>query len=355
MIYTSQPVITEEMKQAVSKVFDDDEMLVGGKQVDLFEKEFADYIGTRYAVALSSGTDAITISLRCLNITKEVITTPLSFVATPEGIVLAGATPRFADIDNVTSNIDPENIRKKITKKTQAIMPVHLYGLPCDMKQIMEIADDNNLIVIEDSAQAHGAEFDGKKVGSIGKCGCWSFYATKNMTTGGNGGMITTNNKGVYDTARLLREHGGANNSTMIGYNARMNTINAAIGRVQLSNLDKWNRYRNTIADIYSEKLKELDFRFPLDDSGRVYHLFVVRFKQRDLLQKALREKGVYCGVHYPKPLHKLPPFSKYVDGKFPVAERHCKENISLPCSPILSRDNIEYVCDGIKEVRGVV
>lgn len=351
MIYTSQPDMDKKEQQAILEVIKNNDMLVGGRQVEQFEKEYAKYIGTQYAIAVNSGTAALTIAIRTLDIKEEIITTPVSFVATPESILLAGAKPSFIDIDRNTWNINPYDFEDSITDDTKAIIPVHLYGLPCDMDRIKKIAYENDLYVIEDACQAHGATYKNKKVGSIGDIGCWSFYATKNMTTGGNGGMITTDNKEIYEQAKLLREHGGANQATMIGYNARMNTINAAIGRIQLKKLDFFNMCRNTIAKFYYNNLTDLDIGFPIDQYGRVMHLFVIEIKNRNKIKQQLAKHGIICGVHYPKPLHMLDPYMGMEIMDLPNAEKHCMLNLSLPCHSKMTMKDAEKVVKCLKEV----
>ena len=350
MIPTSKPVIDKEMEGEMIRVLRE-EFFVGGENVKRFEEEFAEYVGTDYAVAVSSGTDALVIALRCLGIKGRVITTPMTFVATVESIVLAGAKPKFADIDDDTWNIDPFEIEKQIDKDVKAILPVHLYGLPCDMKKIMEVAEDNNLYVVEDCAQAHGATYNGKKVGSIGDIGCFSFYSTKNMTVAGNGGMITTNDKKIAEKAKLLREHGGGNFAEYVGYNARMNTVNASIGRIQLKRLNDWNKKRKKIAELYRKYLKRIDdkIKLPVFDRNHVYHLFVIESELRDKLREYLREKGIFCGIHYPIPIHKLRPYIKYATDCYFFSSYHAKTCLSLPMYPTLTEDEVKMVCDNIK------
>ena len=350
VIATSIPTIDEEMEQEVIRVLRE-EFLVGGKSVDLFEEEFADYIGTDYAVAVSSGTDALVIALRCLGIKKKVITSPMTFVATTESIVLAGAEPKFADIDENSWNINPDEIIKQLDSDVEAIMPVHLYGLPCNMKQIMEIAEDNKLTIIEDCAQSHGGIYDQKKVGSYGEINCFSFYTTKNMTAGGNGGIITTDNKSLAEKAKLLREHGGSNNSEYIGYNARLNTINAAFARVQLKRLEKWNNRRREIAQRYLKKLQDIEqIKLPIFSNGHTFHLFVIQSKKRDELRQDLREEEIFCGIHYPTPLHFLKPYKKFATSNYPNAEYHAETALSLPMYPTLTDTDVDKVCSILKK-----
>lgn len=353
VIASSIPTVDKEMEQEVVRALRE-EFLVGGESVDKFEEEFAEYIGTDYAVALSSGTDALVIALRCLGIKKKVITPSMTFVATPESIVLAGAEPKFADIDENTWNIRPDEIQKQIDKEVEAIMPVHLYGLPCNMKEILEIAEENDLHIVEDCAQSHGGIFDGKKVGTFGEINCFSFYTTKNMTSGGNGGMITTNNKSLVEKAKLLREHGGGNNSEYVGYNARLNTINAAFGRVQLKRLDEWNKRRQEIANHYFEELQDIEeIKLPVQSKGHTYHLFGIQAQRRDELKEHLRSEKIFCGIHYPKPVHVLAPYKKYALDNYPQSEHHAKTTLSLPMYPTLKDDELGLVCSIIKKFYG--
>ncbi|RLF61298.1 MAG: hypothetical protein DRN25_00635 [Thermoplasmata archaeon] len=347
------PVIDDEMEKEVIRALRE-EFFVGGESVKKFEEEFAEYIGVDYAVAVSSGTDALVIALRCLGVKGKVIVPPMTFVATVESVVLAGARPKFADIDANTWNISPEEIEKAIDDDVEAIMPVHLYGLPCDMKEILDIAEDNRLYVIEDCAQAHGAIYGNKKVGSIGEVGCFSFYSTKNMTVGGNGGMITTNDKKIAEMAKLLREHGGSNFAKYVGYNARMNTMNAAFGRVQLKRLDKWNKRRKELAKIYHELLGGIDkIKLPIIDERHVYHLFVIEAEDRDGLREYLKSKEIFCGIHYPVAIHELRPYREYAEKNYPNSEYHAKTCLSLPMYPTLSDEELKMVCDEIRKFYG--
>ena len=353
VIPTSMPIIDVEMEEEVIRALRE-EFFVGGESVEKFEDEFADYIGVDYAVAVGSGTDALVIALRLLGIKKKVITTPMTFVATAESIVLAGATPKFADICADTWNISSDEIEKQIDNDVEAIMPVHLYGLPCDMGAIMDIAADKNLHVIEDSAQAHGAEYINKKVGTFGDIGCFSFYSTKNMTVAGDGGMITTNSNKEAEMAKLLRDHGGRNYCQYVGYNARLNTINAAFGRVQLKRLDDWNKSRREIAERYYEKLSVIEeIKLPVWEKGHVYHLFVIEAKGRDELREYMGSNGIKCGIHYPVPIHQLAPYREYTDQEYANSEYHANTALSLPMYPSLSGIEIDLVCSKIKGFYG--
>jgi len=353
VIPTSLPVVDEEMEKEVLRALRE-EFFVGGKSVEKFEEEFAEYIGVEHAIAVSSGTDALVIALRALGIKGKVVTTPMTFVATVESIVLAGAKPKFADIDADTWNIDVNEIEKVIDRETEAIMPVHLYGLPANMNAIKDIAEDKKLKIIEDCAQAQGAIYRGKKVGSIGHVGCYSFYSTKNMTVAGNGGMIVTSDSRIAKMAKLLREHGGANFAEYIGYNARMNTINAAFGRVQLKRLDKWNKRRRELSKLYRKYLEDIEeIKLPVMDRNHVYHLFVIEAKKRDRLREHLKDKEIFCGIHYPVAIHKLKPYKRYTRKNYPNAERHAKTALSLPMYPLLKDNEVKMVSDEIKKFYG--
>jgi perosamine synthetase len=353
VIASTLPTLDKKMEEEVLKALRE-EFFVGGKSVDQFETEFAQYIGVDHAVAVSSGTDALVIALRCLDIKKDVITTSMTFVATPESIVLAGARPKFGDISPKTYNLSPEKIRELIDDKTEAVMPVHLYGLPCAMKEILEIAEEKELKIIEDAAQSHGAFCGNKKVGSLSDVGCFSFYSTKNLTVGGNGGMITTNNEKIAEMAKLLREHGGSNYSKYVGYNARMNTINAAFGRVQLEYLDQWIKRRHEISKLYTKQLADLpEVKLPIIGDEHVYHLFVIQAEQRDELRAYLKQQKIFCGIHYPLPVTALEPYKQYAKGSYPHAEHHARSALSIPMYPTLENKDINFICQLIKEFYG--
>lgn len=349
-IYNSVPQIGQEEIDAVSQVFVDEEMLVQGEQVYKFEEEFAGYIGTRYAVAVNSGTDALYLTLKALGIKTgdKVLTSPLSFKATPEAIQMTDAMPCYLDVEKDTGNLDC------MSGVVDAVLPVHLYGVPVCIPLFKDYCKEHNIVFIEDACQAHGATYDGKKIGSFGRAGCFSFYATKNMTTGGNGGMITTDDSLIKETCILLREHGGPLNCYEYGLNSRMNTINAAIGRVQLRKLDGFNQRRDEIACIYDEQLKPTFLCLPPHIGGRVYHQYVINSKHRDLIKKTLADKGVHCGIHYSKPLHQYRCLSDWVSQSLPNAEWFCQTCLSLPCHPGLTNDEVYMICEIIKNIKEV-
>jgi len=351
MIPIAKPSIAQEEIEAVSSV-----LMTGNiaqsKKVDEFEKHFADYIGTEYAISTSNGTTALHVALLSNGIGKgnEVITTSFTFVATANSVLFTGAKPVFVDIDPNSFNLDPSLIEDKITKKTKAIMPVHLYGQAADIKAINDLCEDHNLILIEDAAQAHGAKFDGRKVGTFGT-GCFSFYPTKNMTTS-EGGMITTNNKSVYEKARKFRNHGQEKRYyyDTLGFNFRMTDICAAIGICQLKKLDDFNKIRQKNAEFYSKKLSKLKYlECPKTalNKEHVFHQYTLRIKdgRRDEVIQGLEKAGIGYGIYYPMPLHKQPLYIElgYKD-KLKETEKASEEVISIPVHPLLNKEEIEHI-----------
>jgi len=353
------PIITEKMIEAAASALRN-ERLALGESVYKFEEEFANYCGTKHAVSTSSGTDALLIALRALEVdNKQVITTPFTFIASSNAIIYANGRPAFADIEERTCNIDPPRINEGLSKDTKVIMPVHLFGNPCEMDRILEFKESNSeLLILEDACQAHGAEYKGKKVGGIGDVGCFSFYSIKNMTVGGDGGMIVTNDENIVNIAKKLRDCGRETHYLFkhLGYTARLNTANAAIGREQLKMLDEWNEKRRSIKVMYEKELKDIegiDFLEETEGGRPVYHLVVIRVKDRDDLMNFLKDKGVGTGIHYPIPVHLQPPYVSlfgHKEGAFPISERCAKEVLSLPTHPGLKPDEIRYVCEKIKE-----
>jgi dTDP-4-amino-4,6-dideoxygalactose transaminase len=355
MIPIAKPLLDKEEIDAVTEVLNSG-MIAQGPKVEEFELAFSEYTGSEYSAAVNSGTAALHIALLAHGIGKEdeVITTPFSFVATANSILYTGAKPVFADIEPDTFNIDPERIKEKITSKTKAIMPVHLYGHPADMKAIMEIAEDNKLIVIEDACQSHGAECLGKKVGSFGT-GAFSFYPTKNMTTS-EGGMITTDEKEIAEKAKMIRAHGSKIRylHEMLGFNLRMTDIAAAIGLVQLGKLDKFTKARQGNAEMLSARLKGIPGLVPaITRAGctHVFHQYTVRTKKRDQLAAFMKEKEIGTGVHYPTPIHKQP---YYIDlgyrDSLPVSEKAVEEVLSLPVHPALSGTDIQKIVEATRQ-----
>jgi len=359
----SKPVFDEEMRNAALDALQN-ERFVMGESVFKFEEEFARYCGTKYAVSTGSGTFALQLSLIALGVAQgdDVVTAPFSFVATANAALHVGAAPVFADVDARTCNIDLGLAKEKLTSKTRAVIPVHLYGLPADMKSISDVFGDRGCPVIEDACQAHGAEYHGRKAGALGDVGCFSFYPSKNMTVCGDGGMVVTDNEDVACKVAKLRDCGRASHyeHDLIGFTARLNTVNAAIGRVQLRRLDRWNEERRACARLYDKLLNDLDdLVLPAcgsSDVRPVYHLYVIRTSQRDKLKIWLEERGVQCGVHYPLPIHLQPAYRElfgFRGGEFPRSELLSKTVLSLPMYPELRKDEIEYVSDSVHSFFG--
>ena len=355
MIPIAKPLLGKEEIDAVKEVMNTG-MIAQGPKVEEFELAFSEYTGCDYTAAVNSGTAALHIALLAHGIGKEdeVITSPFSFIATANSILYTGAKPVFVDIELDTFNIDPERVKEKITSKTKAIMPVHLYGHPAEMKAIMEIAEDNKLFVIEDACQSHGAECLGKKVGSFGT-GAFSFYPTKNMTTG-EGGMLTTDKKEIAEKAKMIRAHGSKVRylHEMLGFNLRMTDIAAAIGIVQLGRLDKFTKDRQINAGILSDGLKEISgLVTPVTKEGcsHVFHQYTIRAKNRDPFAAFLKKKEIDTGIHYPIPIHKQPFYRDlgYKDS-LPVSEKTVTEVLSLPVHPGLSRDNLQKIVEASQE-----
>jgi dTDP-4-amino-4,6-dideoxygalactose transaminase len=361
-IHLASPIIDAEMKAAALSALEN-EMMVMGESVFKFEEEFAQYCGTRYAVSTASGTAALSITLQAMNIGQgsEVITTPFSFIATANSIVHAGADPVFADVEDSDVNLSVSKARARIGNKTRALMPVHLYGHPSRIDEFHDLASERGLRLVEDACQAHGAEVNGRKVGSIGDAGCFSFYPAKNMTVGGDGGMITTNNEELADAARSIRDCGRDKNSKYyhgrIGFTSRLNTLNAAIGRVQLKRLDGWNEARRNISKLYRKELENVrDIFLPPAEGSlekAVYHLFVIRTKLRDQVKKRLSDKGIETGIHYPRPIHLQAPYRQkygYSEGAFPLSESLSNQVLSLPIYPTLTEGEVVRICHSLKK-----
>ncbi len=351
MIPIAKPLLGEDETEAVKNVLESG-YLAQGKEVEEFEREFHKLIGTKFAVATSNGTSALHMVLAALGIGRgdEVITTTFSFIATASCILMQHATPVFCDIDPKTYNIDPNQIEEKITEKTKAIIPVHLYGQPCDMGPILDIAEDHDLHVIEDCAQSHGAEYKMKNVGSFG-IGCFSFYPTKNMTTG-EGGMITTDNEEVLEKARMIRNHGQERRyfHPILGYNYRMTDICAAIGKIQLKKLDWFIKRRIMNSKYYNENIVNVEVEKPLvlDVAKHVFNQYTLGVKKRDNFLRCLEKNEIGYGIHYPIPIHKQPLFKEYNELKLPNAEKASNEVVSIPVHPSLTPQDLERVVDVI-------
>ncbi len=351
--------IKEEIVIELQKVLNNT-AFAGGPFVAQFEKEFALFCKTDFAIGLGSGTAALWVAIQGLGIGEgdEVITTPNTFIATAEAISFAGAKPVFVDIDEQTYNINPQLIEDAITPKTKAIVPVHLYGQTADMDPIMEIAKAKDLFVIEDACQAHGAKCNGKPVGSIGDAGCFSFYPGKNLGAYGEAGAVVTNNLQLADNLQMFRDHGQKKKyyHAIVGWNARMDGFQGAILSVKLKYLNQWNESRRKNAQLYNDLLADIDGIITpteVDYAKHVYHLYVIRVKNRDEFMAALVENDVFCGIHYPIPLHLQDAYSSlgYKKGDYPVAEKCCEQLVSLPMFPELTSEQISYVVEKIKNI----
>lgn len=353
MIPIARPLIGDDEQKAVMEVMSSGQVAQGPK-VREFEAKFAELCGAEHGIATTSGTSALHVALMANDIGPgdEVITSPFSFIASANCALFVGAKPVFVDIEEDYFTLDPEKIREKITPRTRAIEPIHLYGQACDMAAIVEIAREYNLVIIEDACQAHGAKFDGKPVGSFGTA-CFSFYPTKNITTG-EGGMITTNDAEVAEKARLLRDHGSPvrYQHETLGYNLRMNDMQAAIGLTQLPKLAGWNKKRQENAEFLTRELSKVAGVVPppvRDNGEHVFHQYTIRVSNRDEAAEKLREQGVGVGVHYPLPIHKQPYYQKLgFQDSLPVSEAASREVLSLPVHPSLSQEDLEHIVGAV-------
>lgn len=351
--------IRSELLAAVEEVINQN-AFAGGPFVQKFEEEFAAYCSTQYAVGVGNGTDALWLALLALGVGPgdEVITVPATFMATAEAISYCGATPVFVDIDEETYTMDPSGLEGAITAKTKAIMPVHLYGQMADMDPIMEIANRHGLPVIEDACQAHGAEYKGRKAGSIGRAGCFSFYPGKNLGALGEAGAVVTNDSNLAARIRVLREHGQERRyyHSQIGWNARMDGMQAAMLRIKLRGLARGNAARRAHAEQYLAALRGtpgLGLPTVADYALPVFHLFVVRVSDRDDVLDRMARRGIACGIHYPRPIHLQEAYRSLNQGpgSFPVSEQCGREVLSLPMFPELTESQISTVARELKAV----
>lgn len=379
--------ISEDLDRVTKEVLSSAGYIMG-KNVTEFEKEFAEYIGVKHAISVGNGTDALVIALKSLGIGAgdEVITTPFTFFATAETISAVGAVPVFVDVEKDTFNIDPSKIEEKITEKTKAIVPVHIFGQSAKMDEINAIAEKHNLKVIEDACQAIGGKYKGRNIGTLGDVACFSFFPTKNLGCAGDGGIIVTDNDDVATIARALRTHGSGENGQkaynllnnideevdtvqnaddtvynplkyynyLIGYNTRLDAIQAAILRVKLPHIDKWNAKRREIAKIYDESLKDTGLVTPFVDENNVpvYHMYILQSEEREAILGKLKENGVATGVYYPVPLHLQKVYKNlgYKEGDMPVAEYLSHRTFAIPVYPELTKEQVDYVIDSIKK-----
>lgn len=378
--------IKEETDKKVLEILSSAQYIMG-ENVKEFEKEISEYLGVKHSISVGNGTDSLVIALKALGIGEgdEVITTPYTFFATAESISFVGATPVFVDVDIDTYNIDPAKIEEKITDKTKAIMPVHIFGQPCDMDPINEIAKKHNLKVIEDACQAIGSEYKGQMIGTLSDIACFSFFPTKNLGCAGDGGMIVTNDDNLATICRALRTHGsGANgqqaynilnnieedatedNGTdntvynplkyynyLIGQNSRLDEIQAAILRIKLRELDKWNEARRENANFYKEELKDTNFVTPFEDENvkHVYHLYILQSDKREELVNYLKDKGIATGVYYPVPLHLQKAYRDlgYKEGDLSNAEYLSHRTFAIPIFAELTNEEKEYIVENLR------
>ena len=340
---------TKEMEDAALEA-SHNEKFVLGESVFKFEEEFAKYIGVKHAVSVNSGNSALQLSLMALEISKNhnVVTSTNSFIASANCILSVGANPILCDIKQTDGNLDVSTIKRKI----DALIPVHIYGNPCDFEEIIEISEHTKAPIIEDACQAHGAEYEGKKVGSIGKVGCFSFYPTKNMTVCGDGGMVTTNDEEIANKIKSLRDNGRKSQyeHDKLGFTMRLNTINAAIGRVQLRNLEMVNKRRREIAGIYRKRIVENCLLQENPKGKSVFHQIVICHNNRDKIIKHLDANKIGTAIHYPTPIHKQPLYSNY-NYCLPVSEKFANKILSLPSYPGLKDDEIKFVAEKVSDV----
>lgn len=349
--------IKTEIDAAIARVLESCQFVLGA-EVAGFEQEFAAYCGSAECIALNSGTSALHLALLAAGVGPgdEVITVPFTFVASVAAVVYTGARPVLVDIDPRSFNMDPAAIEAAITSRTKAILPVHLYGQPADMDPIMEVARRHGLIVIEDAAQAHGAKYKGRPVGSIGDMACFSFYPGKNLGAYGEGGAVTTSNTEYARTIRMLRDWGQDRkyHHLLRGYNYRMEGFQGAVLRVKLRHLDKWTEARRAIARQYNHLLTGCGVQTPSEMPGarHVYHVYTLRFDDRDGLQAALTAEGIQTGIHYPTPVHRQPAYADlgYGPGAFPHAEAVAKQVLSIPLYPELSSQAVADVAEAVRK-----
>lgn len=343
--------IKEEIDLAIASVINETSF-IGGEKVISFEADFADYIGTKNCIGVANGTDAIEIALKAIGVGEgdEVIVPALTWVSTAGAVNGVGAEPVFVDVLEDERTINPDLIADKITPRTKAIIPVHLYGLPARMSAIMEIAKKHDLYVIEDCAQAHGAEFNGQRVGTFGEIATFSFYPGKNLGAYGDAGAVVTNRDDLAETCRMLANHGqlSKHDHRIIGRNSRLDTMQAAILQAKLPNAESWTESRIQVAKWYSEKLASVRKPVTPENMRHVFHLYVIQSNQRDELMNRLKEVNIGCAIHYPTPIPHLKSYAykKHPMGEFPVAEKLCNEILSLPMFAELTEAEVDWICE---------
>jgi len=345
--------IKESVDASIRRVVESARFILGD-EVTSFEQDFAAFCRAEYAIGVGSGTDALYVALKTCGVEAgdEVITTPMTFIATSEAISLCGAKPVFVDVDPQTHNMDASLIEAVITPRSKVILPVHIHGYPVDMDPILVIARRFNLYVIEDAAQAQGAEYKGRRVGTLADMACFSFYPGKNLGAYGDAGAITTNNAELAKNARLLRDHGRTSKyeHQVVSFNWRIDALQAAILHAKLPYLEGWNRRRHEIALKYNELLKNSGAQLPVidEDFGSVWHHYAINISNRDEVQKKLKEKGIETGIHYPIPLHIQPAyqFLEYETGDFPMSETVAETTLSLPMYPAMTDEQVHHVAE---------
>jgi len=348
--------IKEEVMAVLEQVFESCEFILG-PNVSAFEQEIAKYLGVKHAIGVGNGTDALVLILDALGIGPgdEVITTPYTFFATAECVSRLGAKPVFVDINPITLTIDPEKLEQAITSRTKAVIPVHIFGRAADMSRIMDIASRHHLFVVEDACQSMGGEIQGKKLGTFGNAGAFSFFPTKNLGAYGDGGLVVTDDDELAESVRMLRAHGSKvkYHNELIGYNSRLDEMQAAVLRVKLRHLNEWDSRRREIALEYNKLLKDLPLQLPDpgDKGEHVFHLYTILTDNREELRVYLKSRGVETGVYYPTPLHLQPAYADlgYRKGDFPVSESACERNLSLPMYPELTDEQIHYVAEAVR------
>lgn len=347
-----------EFEAAIQEVIESN-AFAGGPFVDRFEKDFAAFCDCHYAIGLGSGTEALWLVLLACGVGPgdEVITVPSTFMATAEAITYCGATPVFVDVDESSYTMDPAQLVTALTERTKAIIPVHLFGQIADMDPILEFAREHKLLVIEDAAQAHGAEYKGRKAGSLGTAGCFSFYPGKNLGAFGEAGAVVTNDRELQDRIRVLRDHGQTRKyrHTVVGWNCRMDGIQGAVLTIKLRDLERGNQMRRAHALQYQGLFKEIDEIITPQVqpyAKHVFHIYAIRVEGRDEIMRLLEENGIGCAVHYPVPVHLQEAYASlgYGEGSFPVAERAASEFLSLPMFPELTSQQVALVADTLKE-----
>jgi dTDP-4-amino-4,6-dideoxygalactose transaminase len=354
--------LIEEFDRAIREVIESN-AFAGGPFVERFEEEFAAFCESSHAIGVGNGTDALWLTLLALGIGEgdEVITVPNTFIATAEAITYCKARPVFVDVDRDTFTMNPAQLEKSLTRSTKAIIPVHLFGQPADMDPILEFARANGLFVVEDAAQAHGAEYKGRKAGTMGDAGCFSFYPGKNLGALGEAGAVVTNDPELGKQIQMLRDHGQSrkyHHATM-GWNCRMDGIQGAVLSIKLGHLDEANSLRRKHALEYNQAFAGIDevlTPFEAKYARHVYHVYAIRVQERDALLRHLQEKGVGCAVHYPVPIHLQRACRNlgYKEGAFPIAENLAEEFLSLPMFPELTEEQVEHVARSVSEAVGV-